>query len=305
MVHHYSPSESTAAIFSPSVARVAASNARDWSYIDSWLSSKFAGRTVPSFERNTETLRLLLATASANEVIDEEHSLLSCAEVAALRELQNHGHGQQHQFGGLRKCFLTALENVLPRDGKVALESLANLVADNCRTSPEPHNQGAYVVQLERALLEVHRLKTRTEILQQHLERESTRMRNFNGSLQSDRYQLSPDLPRHNLDLQRRIKTVSAQLPERCDLAAAQVSTISSNLHTVGQLSRDEDTYLDLLATKKQLELQLASFDGLHNDPDMARAELESLRDRLRGVTTRRDAVFEGLVERESPVKRR
>jgi HAUS augmin-like complex subunit 1 len=305
MSHHYFPSDSTAAIFSPSVARVAASNAKDWSHIDSWLSSKFAGRTVPSFERNTETLQLLLAAASANDVIDEEHSSLSRAEVAALRELQNHSHSQQHQSRGLRKCFLTAVGNDLSRDGKVALESLANMVADNCRTSSEPYNQGAYVIQMERALLESHRLKARTETLQRHLERESRRMQDFISSLHSDCYQLSPNLPRHNLDLQRRIKTVSAGLPERCDLATAQVFTTTSNLHTVAQLSRDEDTYLDLLATKKQLELHLASFGGLHSDPDMARAELESLRDRLRRVTTRRDAVFEGLVERESPVKRR
>jgi HAUS augmin-like complex subunit 1 len=37
----------------------------------------------------------------------------------------------------------------------------------------------------------------------------------------------------------------------------------------------------------------------------MARAELEELRDQLRSIESQRDAVFEGLVERESPVKRR
>jgi len=62
---------------------------------------------------------------------------------------------------------------------------------------------------------------------------------------------------------------------------------------------------LSVLSRKKELDLQLATFQGLPSNPDMARAELEELRDQLRSVESQRDAVFEGLVERESPVKRR
>ncbi len=42
----------SAAIFSPSVARIAASTAKDWNYVDSWLSARFHGGSRPAFERN-------------------------------------------------------------------------------------------------------------------------------------------------------------------------------------------------------------------------------------------------------------
>merc|ERR1711939_855085 len=57
---HLSPS----AIFSPSVARQQQAAAKDWNYIDNWLSSKFNGKTPPPFERNNDTLKALLALAA-------------------------------------------------------------------------------------------------------------------------------------------------------------------------------------------------------------------------------------------------
>src|SRR5687767_6517058 len=87
MAHHL---DSNTAIFSPSIARLAASTARDWSYIDTWLASKLhSTSSLPPFERNPETLKALLALASANEQADEERHLLAQAEATALQELQD------------------------------------------------------------------------------------------------------------------------------------------------------------------------------------------------------------------------
>ena len=58
-----------------------------------------------------------------------------------------------------------------------------------------------------------------------------------------------------------------------------------------------------MLSRKKDLEAQVNAFQGLPPDRDLARQELEALRAELRGVARRRDAVFEGLVERETPRK--
>ncbi len=76
------------AIFSPSVARLAASTAKDWNYVDSWLSSKLHGRTPPPFERNPDTLKALLALAALNEAADEERDLLARVDAAALHDAQ-------------------------------------------------------------------------------------------------------------------------------------------------------------------------------------------------------------------------
>ena len=87
--HHH---QSNAAIFSPSVARAAASTAKDWSFVDDWLHRKYAASsasgggggktaakrsswtTVPQFERNPETLKALLALAAANEASRWEYA---------------------------------------------------------------------------------------------------------------------------------------------------------------------------------------------------------------------------------------
>ena len=85
---HLSHDYESGAIFSPTIARIAASTARDWSYVDSWLSSKLPpGRPLPSFERNPDTLKALLALAAANEAADEQRSLLARAEAEALKEV--------------------------------------------------------------------------------------------------------------------------------------------------------------------------------------------------------------------------
>ncbi|KAI1804612.1 hypothetical protein F4811DRAFT_268167 [Daldinia bambusicola] len=91
---HLPPSQ--AAIFSPSVARAAASTAKDWSYVDTWLRSVFSnsspsssrGSRPPHFERNPETLKALLALAAANEAADDHREQLFRVEQAALDEIR-------------------------------------------------------------------------------------------------------------------------------------------------------------------------------------------------------------------------
>jgi HAUS augmin-like complex subunit 1 len=105
--------------------------------------------------------------------------------------------------------------------------------------------------------------------------------------------------------MQRKIKVLSTKLPELQDKVALLAASSNSSHPTVADLARDEQEYLSVVARKKELDIQLVSFQGLPSNPDMARAELEELRQELRSIESQRDAVFEGLVERESPVKRR
>jgi len=76
------------ALFSPSKAAQQRAQAQDWHHVDTWLSSKYQGRSVPVFERNEETLKALQSLAAANERADEERELLWAVEKAALREFE-------------------------------------------------------------------------------------------------------------------------------------------------------------------------------------------------------------------------
>lgn len=299
---HYLLANDTAAIFSPSVARIAASNARDWSYVDSWLKSKFPDRPVPAFERNPDTLKALLALASFNEAADEEHQLVARADAEILEGLKD-AHANHRD--SLKDTLLDAIESDLPKDGKVALDGMATMAVQAGVPFPEPEDLGRRMLDHQRSIFEAEQMKARVEILQRYIISDVSRMNGLRETLQGDDYTLRPELAKQNLEQQRKVKAMAAQLPESQDRVASLAVSHNTSHPTIQDIARDEQEYLDLVNRKNQLDLRLAAFEGLPSDPDMARAELETLQEQLRGTTSRRDAVFEGLVERESPIKRR
>lgn len=74
-------------LFSPSKALQQRAQAQDWAQIESWLSYKYIGRTIPTFERNEDTLRILRELSLANERADEERAVYERLEREALKEL--------------------------------------------------------------------------------------------------------------------------------------------------------------------------------------------------------------------------
>ncbi|KAK4184452.1 hypothetical protein QBC35DRAFT_441416 [Podospora australis] len=336
---HFPP---TTAIFSPSVARAAASAAKDWSYVDAWLSRNFPSRPVPPFERNADTLRALLALASANEQADEERVLLSRLESEALSQLQ-----QSHTSSIIedaRAAILTSIETSLTREGTAALEALAQLALQLNTPLPTPSFLGTELLGLSVQLAKIEQTLSRIDTLTSYITTESTHLANIsaeidtkpsttsdddydnndehnaNTSKSSDGYHPSPALAKSNLDVQRRIKTLSARLPELRDklvsLSSSSTSPYSASsspakqppplpqqVISIPEIRKEEEVYLALLQEKKDLDAQLSAFAGLPHDTAAARGELEGLRRELRKMTQQRDSVFEGLVERETPKK--
>lgn len=304
------------AIFSPSVARAAASTAKDWSYVDGWLKAKYQGRTVPAFERNAETLKALLALVSHNEAADEKRDQLARIEAAALEEVKTaeaEKASSRRRAGGtgaggidgelLAEDILQAVERGLTREGTTALDSMASMAVELGMAYPTPEALGSKFVELKGKALELEQTAERVALLQKYLDRESAVMDTFVKELQGDGYKPAPDLAKKNLELQRQIKTMSARLPELSQQVASLERSVGMPSLTVEDVKKDEDDYSELLAKKKDLDAQVKAFAGLPPDVEAARAELEALRTRLRNATERRDAVFEGLVERESPAK--
>ncbi|KAI1371030.1 hypothetical protein F4677DRAFT_324659 [Hypoxylon crocopeplum] len=324
---HLAPSQ--AAIFSPSVARAVASTAKDWSYIDSWLRSKFASSSsgssrkpkVPSFERNPDTLKALLALAAANEAADEERDQLARIEEAALDELrvaerELEAKRQRAEEAApasavpngelLAHDLLAAIEDGLSKEGKTALDAMASMAVDLGVAYSTPEGLGARFVELQGQALELEDSLERVNLLQRYLDRESARMEAFLSDLRhGESYQLAPDLAKQNLELQRQIKGTTAKLPELQQQVVSLEKAIGLPGLTVEDVRRDEEAYLELLARKKDLDAQVKAFAGLSPDVEAARTELEALRAELRNATEQRDENFEKLVERESPVKSR
>ncbi|KAL2194558.1 hypothetical protein P885DRAFT_63037 [Corynascus similis CBS 632.67] len=362
---HLPPS---AAIFSPSVARAAASAAKDWSYVDNWLQRKFPGRGPPPFERNPDTLRALLALASANEAADEERALIARLEAETLDQLRAHSEQQSHvqeedaaaattTLESAREAILTALESSLPREGQTALTALAALALQTDIPLPTPADLGTELISLSASAATLEQTASRIHALTAHIEREAaatarlaaelrppspagdgghlslsssddeeqaglstpntTTSTTKTKSMNATGYQPPPTLALQNLALQRQIRALSSEVPSLRDKAAAlarrvqaqtPVSSSSSSSSLFPSLVRvreEEEAYLGLLSTKQDLDAQVRAFAGLPHDAELARRELEELRAELRRLEARRDEVFEGLVERETPRKPR
>ncbi|RYP06330.1 hypothetical protein DL765_009546 [Monosporascus sp. GIB2] len=321
--------QQTAAIFSPSVARAAASTAKDWSYVDEWLRRKYAGSSSspPQFERNPETLKALLALVAANEAADESRDQLARLEDAALDEVraaQRRQHQKQQQQATategsgddghvdgeqIADSILDALEDGLSREGQTALDAMAQTALELGEACPTPEGLGATFVELQGRAMGAEETARRSALLTKYLAEAGARTEALLARLRDSgdgEYALDPDLARRNLELQRAVKAAAARLPEmRQQVDAAERAAGGPPNVTVDDIREDEEEYMELLAKKRDLDARVKVFAGLPPDIQAARQELEALRTELRRLTELRDANFESLVERESPVKTR
>jgi HAUS augmin-like complex subunit 1 len=289
---------SSSAIFSPSVARQQLAAAKDWNYIDSWLTTKFNGRPPP-FERNSDTLKALLALAAHNESADEERELLARVEVKVLQDLQAKRDADPNAE------ILDAIERSLTREGKASLEALSTLSVSLNQPVADIENLGRSMIDLQVTSYNLDQDSDRISILEQHLNTELDRINTLIKELQSDVYQCPSDLAKQTIDYQRKTKALAAQLPELRDRVASLSAISGAPGVRIEDVKAEEDKFKDMMSDVKALEAQVKTYHGLPQDTDLARLELESVRVELRDLTRQRDSMFEGLVERESPKKPR
>ena len=292
---HLSPS----AIFSPSVARQQLAAAKDWNYIDSWLSSKFNGKTPPPFERNNETLKALLALAALNETADEERELLARVEAKALQELQAKDEADPNAQ------LLHCIKESLTREGQTSLDALSALSVAINQPVPDIEQLGRSIIDLQVSAHDLDQASERVSILEKHLNDELNTINTLVKELQSDAYQPSPDLTKQTIDYQRKTKALASKLPELKDRVASLSASRGNSKVTIQDVKAEENKFKNLMTLVKDLEVQVKSYHGLPQDTDLARLELESTRVELRDLTRQRDSMFEGLVERETPRKTR
>lgn len=299
---HIPPS---AAIFSPSVARLASSEAKDWSYVDSWLSSKFTGRSPPPFERNNETLRVLVALATINEGIDEEHGLVANAEVAGLQGLYSIDPNMEHNLDAsvrssttVAQSIMSAIEASLSRVGQSAFESLAAASIEVGIAFPAPEIIARKVTDLQKHIFQLGQALFR---IQKLLVRVNAQSRNVQSRIQEqeqDSRRPSTSLARLNLELQRKIRAETARLRDTKEKISISFRPPAPS---VQQLKDDEATFVELWEYNESLNKQIECFKDLPPNTELAKQQLDALRDELHAATQKRDIVFEGLVERATP----
>ena len=310
---HIPPS---AAIFSPSIARLASSTAKDWSYVDSWLATKFLGRSPPSFERTPEILKFLVTLAASNEMADEDRALVISVEASALKTLARTTIDESHASSNdkldptamamspamVAETIMAAFEGSLSREGRSALNALANTSVEFGVAYPTPTLLGRNFAELQTRRFRLQQALERTTILSEYIKDEAKRLQTVLRVQGSEGYRPLPSLAKVNLDLQRRVKKETGRIHEAREK--------SSDLHqlpvtTVQQMEEEEAVHLELLAYGKTLDKQIEYFEGLPPDKVLARQQLEALRAELQTVTQRRDVVFEALVEKATPKRSR
>jgi HAUS augmin-like complex subunit 1 len=242
---HMAPSS---AIFSPSVARQAASAAKDWNYVDSWLAGKFRGRPAPPFERNPDTLRALLALAALNETADEDRDLLARVEAQALREVgpDAAAAAAARQDDDARDAVQDAVEGALPREGRQALDALAAAATTLGLGGPAatPAEVGRAMVALQADIFEAEQLAARVDVLRGHVAVEAERARELLAEAEGAAFRPPADLAKQNLEAQRQLKAGAARLPELQSRTAALAASVGVPNPTIEDVQKAEEEYL-------------------------------------------------------------
>ncbi|KAH6606302.1 hmg box-containing [Trichoderma cornu-damae] len=258
--------DNSAAIFSPSVARIAASTARDWSYVDVWLASKSPAwkTSLPSFERNQDTLKALLALASLNEAADDQRRLLARVDATALQGLTA-AHDKAESgvapsgIALTKGALLDAIEQSLPKEGASALNALTAVASEAATASPDPDHLGSLMLRLQGTIYGAEQTAARVDAFERQLQREAEAAEELLHALQSECYKPPSDLAKQNLDVQRRIKTVSAQLPDLHDRVSALGASIATPYLTIGDVIELEQRHQALTFHMRDLSEQIAS----------------------------------------------
>ncbi|KAF1839664.1 hypothetical protein BDW02DRAFT_486498 [Decorospora gaudefroyi] len=290
-------------LFSPSKARQQRAQAQDWAHIDSWLSYKYAGRTVPTFERNEETLKVLRELSMANERADEERAVLERVEREALKELDEVEKNEDDER------ILSTLEASLTPEGEQALDALASTaVALNAPTA-DAQTMAHILIQHTMTAQNLTNQLAHIQTLQNYLDKQQSLLRTQLDELQTNPAFATPsNLARQTTEQTRQVKHLRAKIREHEDKLSSLQSSQSRSMTPGSQHIGSPEAISEMLEQQKalnalrekveRLEREVDEFAGLPADREAARKEVGKLEVKLDELRRRRDELFEGLVKR-------
>ncbi|KAF2685782.1 hypothetical protein K458DRAFT_430495 [Lentithecium fluviatile CBS 122367] len=293
-------------LFSPSKARQKRAQAADWAQIDSWLSYKYSGRTVPTFERNEETLKVLRELATANERADEERMMLERVERDACKELEEDEKTQNAED----EKILRTIEAHLSPEGSESLRALASTAVALNAPSANPETLAHALIANTSTSQTLSNNLAHMQTLQDCLDRQHALLRTQLNELQTNPAFTAPSsVQRQTTEQTRQTKLLRTKIREYEDKLAALQSSQGRNTTTPASKNvssaeaiadmLEQQSALDALRQRVEgLEKGVDEFAGLPADKEAARKEVGKLEVELDNVRRRRDALFEALVGR-------
>ncbi|KAL4955676.1 hypothetical protein BDW69DRAFT_160208 [Aspergillus filifer] len=280
-------------LVSPTKARQAAIQAKDWAYVNSWLSRHYAPNPIPKFERNEETLRTLLALAGANEAADEEAAMLHNA-----REKTIEGFKAREKTEEKRKVeILDEVEHCLDETGTDDLDDLAETAAVLGSLGTRTRDVGQSIIDLTREEFETQEQVGRVDRLRKYLEGELITLREQLNELKSSpAFETPANLPTLTSEWIRGTKLLSAKVDEYQDRSKA-LERNSNKGATLEKIMLEEEEVSRMIESVQALEARIRTFHDLPKDVSGARAKYQELERDIAQLTHERDAMFEQLVE--------
>ncbi|RDW94040.1 uncharacterized protein DSM5745_01362 [Aspergillus mulundensis] len=279
---------------SPAKARQAAIQAKDWAYVNSWLSRQYAPNPIPKFEKNEDTLRTLLALAAANEAADEEAAMLHHARRQTIEGFKAREKTEVKQKVEL----LEAVEYSLDEAGERDLDDLAETVVVLGALGTSTMDVGQSIIDLTREEFETQDQMKRVESLQSYLTREMVTLREQLEELKSNpAFEMPANLPALTSEWTRGTKLLNAKVSEYQDRSTA-LERNSNKGATLEKVMWAEEEVGRMVESVKSLEAMIQTFHNLPKDINGARAKYKELEEELNRLIRTRDSMFEGLVDR-------
>ncbi|EKV07440.1 hypothetical protein PDIG_73010 [Penicillium digitatum PHI26] len=287
-------------LVSPAKARQAAIQAKDWAYVNSWLNRQYAPKPVPKFERNEDTLRVLLTLAAANDAADEESTLQHCAREDAIDAYKTREEFERKDPHEQQKNqLLDDVEMCLDDIGKRDLEDLADSAAALGNTlNPTPGDLGQSIVELTVEEFEAQEQVAKIDTLHQYLQRELARLQTELDELRTDvAYETPSDTQSLTSEWTRGTKTLAIKVGEYQDRIAS-LEKVQPRGPTIEELIAEEENVLRMRETVKALQGRVRAFYDLPKDTPGARTKYKELERELGQLKRQRDSLVESISER-------
>lgn len=287
-------------LVSPTKARQAAIQAKDWAYVNSWLGRQYSPKPVPQFERNEDTLRVLLTMAASNDAADEETSLQHRAREEAVRIFKTREEAACKDAHERQKNeILDEVEMCLDEKGKRDLDDLADsAVVLGDTLHPEPEDLSLSIVELTAEDFDTQDQMVKVETLHLYLQKELSRLQADLEELKTDRaYETPADTQSSTAEWTRGTKTLATKVGEYQD----RIASLERNQPrgpTIEGIMVEEENVIRLRETVKALEGRVQAFYDLPRDVPGARARYKELERELDQLTRQRETMFGGLVGR-------
>lgn len=272
--------------FSPSKAQAQQAQAKDWASVDAWLSRRYAAKRLPAFERNEETLQVLLTLATLNESADEQRGHIDRIEKATLSANSKRSSSVDEMY----HMVLSAL------DDQEDLNALAQaVVCLNC-SHVDISAVAAAIVDLTSRGFTVDQQIRLLDSQMSIVKSEQLQMTKLLDDFKQDHFQAPADLAHETSECLRSAKHMRAKIAEYDDRLNGLHSTQASQsrFESVIQEAQGLNTQLERLT---QLHAELNAYQSLPANVKAAHSKLESARENLLSLTKERDRLFEQLAD--------